>query len=661
MTKGFGELARRAKSGAERKAAHDYSKRLVYRRQCENPPRRRKYEKDTPAWLRFYMGPAAFPAKWSDSHVEIIENAEFAAMNGTGATVAAPRGDGKTTVLRGMAVNLVARGIVKFAVLAGWIKSQADEAFVRWLQMLADSPQFAADYPEFTQPFEITTHNTALKSLVWQDTETKIGAAIRTMHKIVVLPDSLGAIAARSVQGDVKGLNATMLDGTILRPDLLILDDAQDPTQAENPKAVAKTVDVIENVFMGMAGPTKRLTTFCACTVEAEGDVSCHFLERPGWKSLRVSRISAWPKDFQEKDSTARQLWEDWNSLRLTHGEKKALAFYRKNKKALTDGMTVSWPERYDKGRGEPDAMYSAMWEYYDKGPDVFARAQQNQPLAQGSSVYDLTPRIIVERTDTYRKAYEVPDWVATDVHGNPIIMASSDINHYGIHSVAVGFGADQSAAVLWYDCYNRVSVPHNAPEPERRRIVFEMLVNTSKQIVGLSCRPHTWLIDGGYEHETVQRFVMGPGRKLGIRVLVARGYAADRYRPYGKNVIGEPREQCHATQWPLGKGLAWNADYWREISQRGWLGSIGAPGSCSLFSGHHKEFAEQICREKLIEKVAGKTGMFYKWHQTPGWHDYGDCMGMVYAGAAWKGIGSSGIRKVQRRYKETRKAKPIT
>ena len=120
-----------------RKEKQRRTERAIARRQCADPKRRAKMERDTPRWLRFYMGERTFPAPWADSHMEIIHNAEHAATTGTGTAVAAPRGDGKTTIYRGVSVNLLARRIIRFPVLAGWIKGQADEAFMRWLQMLA--------------------------------------------------------------------------------------------------------------------------------------------------------------------------------------------------------------------------------------------------------------------------------------------------------------------------------------------------------------------------------------------------------------------------------------------------------------------------------------------------------------------------------------------
>lgn len=100
-------------------------------------------------------------------------------------------------------------------------------------------------------------------------------------------------------------------------------------------------------------------------------------------------------------------------------------------------------------------------------------------------------------------------------------------------------------------------------------------------------------------------------------------------------------------------KWMSWDADHWREIAQRAWLGSVGAPGSISLFRGRHTEFAGQICAEKLMGKAYVGGQLMYNWHTQPGAHDYGDALAQAYAAAAWGGIGTSGgvaPRQQQRR-----------
>ena len=95
-------------------------------------------------------------------------------------------------------------------------------------------------------------------------------------------------------------------------------------------------------------------------------------------------------------------------------------------------------------------------------------------------------------------------------------------------------------------------------------------------------------------------------------------------------------------------KWFAWQADYWREVAQRAWLGSVGAPGSVSLFRGQHREFADQIAREQLKGKAEIGGQMFWNWHTQPGPHDYGDVMAQAFAAAAWGGIGTGGSNPPQ-------------
>ena len=103
---------------------------------------------------------------------------------------------------------------------------------------------------------------------------------------------------------------------------------------------------------------------------------------------------------------------------------------------------------------------------------------------------------------------------------------------------------------------------------------------------------------------------------------------------------------------------VAWNADYWREIAQRAWLGDVGAPGSVSLFKGEHGEFARQICAEKLLGKAEVGGDVMWNWHTQPGAHDFGDTMAQGYAAAALYGIGTGGARVRRRRRRPDRKVR---
>ena len=626
--------------------------RMIERREPESLSRRRRLEKDPAAWLRFYLA-ATYPLPFGDVHHDMIGAAVRAIRDGQGMAVAAPRGTGKSSVLWGAALWGILSGACRFPVVAAFSHGAARRMLRRWLSALADNERIRADYPETCGPFVETVHPVRLRMLHWNDTGDLCGADVRIMDGALVLPDGRGAIGAASVGGNTRGLFATMPSGLTLRPDVLLLDDPQDKPTAESPALVRKTIERLESDLFNLAGPETRLSIMVAVTVISEADVAEHFLNHADFEAVRVGQVLTWPTGFEDKGSDARKLWEAWNAERVEgmadrDGGKRCRAFYKAHKAALTEGLTVSWEHRYDRKRGDPDALYAAMLDYFRMGERAFMAERQNQPMKGETTVYDLTPELVVSRVHTGRRRGDLPPEAR-------LVVAATDLNNYALHSAVAGFGNDQTGWLAWYGRHDggegREIVPKDCPEAEAKRRMFEALVRHGQEIVGLpllrggeSIRAGAWVIDSGYMPDVVRRYVDGPGRALGIQILPARGYAGDRYRPTPRNRIGAPREGCHLAESPIaGRFIAFNADHWREVSQRAWLAMPNAPGSLSLYEGRHSEFAEQVCREHLVEKLQGEYGPVWRWHTAPGWHDYADAVTMLYVGAAWGGIGTAG------------------
>ena len=627
------------KSKAEQKRIERQRERSIDRAECADSERRKRLEADPPAWLCHYCPDAMFPAPFSAAHLDIIENCLWSVTNGAGSATAIPRGDGKTTVYFGLSLFLLARRIIRFPVLVNWKHVDASEALSSWLYMLSENEEFGEDYPELCQPFRLSTHPVRLQKLIWSDTETTCGANIKKMQKLIIFPDSIGAIAARSAQGDAKGLYVSLADGTRLRPDFLLFDDAQDPSRADNEAAVRKTTDKLINVFMGMAGPQKRITCATACTVEAENDVSCNFLEFPGWRTVRRSRIEKWPGGSEggewvyEKGDARREMWDTWNATRLDEGRDKARDFYTENRVAMCEGMQVLWESRFDPDQ-DVDAFDAAMFDYFNLGADVFARAQQNRPIKQGVSVYSITADLIKSKTNGL-KSWTRPDWSVFSV-------VAVDVNpSYGLTWSYLAFGPDQRAAVVAYDI-EPLAIPGETPVSIMAKAVYEELVKLGQKFATCPIPPESFIFDArGWHMDTALSLGRESVKACGLQAAPCIGFGAKQYRPNHKTRIGNPREQCHIGGDQRGKWVAWNADYWREIAQKAWTGALGAPGSLSICEGSHNEFAEQICRERLIDKAEMGGEMRWEWHTQPGPHDYGDTVAMAYIGAAIAGIGT--------------------
>jgi len=649
---------RKVMSGSERIEKMRKKERTIELPAVEDPDRRKRLEKNTEKWLLHYM-PNAFPSPFSDGHKELIKNVITAAKTGVGVVTAQPRGEGKTTCLRGCSMFLVVKKIVRFPVLVGWKHSDAKSGFKAWLNILCDSKEFAADYPEYCAPFIHSTHATALKNLCWGESGgefagEKIGASVDSEVKIITFPNSIGAIAARSAQGDAKGLNVILKDGTVLRPDFMIFDDAQDPKRAHKSEAVKETVDIIENVFMGMGGRRKRLVSAMACTIEAEHDVSCYFLNKRDWKSTIVSRVKVWPDGSSggtwdsEKDCKTRRYWDDWRELLVDEGKEKAAEFFKANRKMMTGKMQTSWKHGFDPDKDVCD-IDAAMSEWYKLGEDVFSRAQQNNPITRGVDVYTLTPEIVMSRV-LERKPYELPEWTQ-------FVIAATDINPaYALTSGVVAFGKDQSAAVTWYGKFEKAPLPisKNLSEAQYHIAVYEALVRHGREIAANPCKPKYWIIDaGGAQSKPVKKLAEVSLDLLGLNVIVSYGRAGKAFKQSlsKKTKSGE--------EWFEGrerreKWLIWNTDYWREVAQRSFTCETGSPGGTTIFKSHsHREFAEHICRKKLEAKGMIGSQMMWSWRVDPGKDDFADMLNMAFVGASYIGnIGTAGleIKKPTRR-----------
>ena len=221
---------RTLESEAARKRESRATGNVLVRLEPESMARRRRLEKNPEAWLRYYF-PNIFTLPFSDGHREIINAIVRTDVAGKDVVVAAPRGEGKTNIMRYMSIYLVVTERANFVALGGWQSRSAAEAFSSWLFAIT-SERLVADYPEYFAPFAVSTHANRLPRLRWKGDDHPTGAAIRSRLMQIVFPDGRGALAAGSLQGDVKGLNITTADGSSLRPDKLLLDDPQDVKRA---------------------------------------------------------------------------------------------------------------------------------------------------------------------------------------------------------------------------------------------------------------------------------------------------------------------------------------------------------------------------------------------------------------------------------------------
>jgi len=638
-------------SSSDRHTKITNERSMVDRIPCADPARRAKLEADPVRWLKHYLS-ATFTRPFETPHLQIIDGTMEAHRTGGRFAVAAERGIGKSTVLWGMVLYLALTGQQRYPICVPWADKALKRAFRFWKMALCFNDRIGEDYPEACAPFR---HARGVAQRVqttrWRDTDEMTGAQLTVGEGIIVLPDRLGCIGGSTINGNVRGLNHPQDDGTVIRPTLVLLDDVQDRGTAKSPMQVSDTVDVIDGDVAGVGEAGSQVPMLMSGNCIVPDDVMAHYLASREWTGLRVPCVTTWPAGWEDEKSECRKLWAEWYDR--TTGNDGAAGFYRKHKRRMTEGMKLSAPAAFRRAEKTNDPLLGAMRAYHKMGHDAFWAERQQEPQRRAHSVYILTPEIVQSRAQD-RAPGAVPEWAWT-------VIAATDVNpSYALSSAVVAFGANQVAAVLWYGLH-RLTVGKDVTEIERRRMIYDALSAHGRELAGLPCRPAQWFIDGGGSPEgCVIQFAFNSPQICGLTAACTFGRGWKTYRPTAKGTyrvrVGE--QLHHVTERRDRQWIVYNADYWREVSQKGWTGEPGAPGSCSLPRGNHPDFCAQVTREQLSGKddIGGRT--VWVWNTAPGPHDYGDCLHMAYMGAAWAGIGTQGVVTARPRYVEQRKCK---
>jgi len=654
------ESARRAVLADAKRQRHIEAGRKVARvQQHEDPPpevcrKRKRLEKDFPAWLRFHGG-EAFADKWSPDHLAVLAKIKEAIDKGGHFALAMPRGHGKTTILKWALLYVMLTGKRRYVVVVAATAELAGALtdFVR--AQLIESPTLLEHYPHVCH-YAKATEGKAIKAKYMLRRDFKplgLGWGKATL----ILPTPMGrdapypsdgaVLEGHGLTGAIRGKWRDDKAGKVMRPDFVLLDDPQTRESAESPSQCAMRERIITGDVLGLAGPRKKIAAVMPCTVIRKGDLAHRFLDHavhPEWQGMTFQLVKKWP-DAQDT------LWKEYGDLLregLANGDgpDAATAFYLANRAAMDAGAEVSWPERVR--AGEASALQTAETLLLESG-DQFWAEYQNDPQDNAAGQYELTiDQILAHATDLPR--LHLPERSA-------VLCGHIDINRVGLHWVMAGFDQQMTAHVAAYSRFppHGELWPENAPELVIGQAITRGLTDLCNAIAGTAfirgqsrMTPSLVLVDASFNSETVHRFCenwRGP-----FRVMPAIGRAASRYSWNKSTIIGRPMEQCHRQrpQKRICPYVMFNACYWREVAQRSFLGAPGEAGGCTLFNAGspraHGPFAEHVTAERLAEKFPSPAGdMVWKWNPPTGHNDWGDALTGAYVAAAMEGITTSG------------------
>lgn len=359
--------------------------------------------------LRFHV--EVFPNSsglkpFGDVQLNSIAHSQRTIIEGGRVAKAEPRGYGKSTRCANEAIWATAYNYRRFVVIltSGLKKSKEILAGIR--RELESNPILAGMFPGLCHPFRCL-EGFSIKGISQHidgsPTEIEMTSSLIRFPTVEGLECSGNLIGVMPLT-NARGAHYRLPDGTVLRPDFVILDDIQTTKDALSELSVERIMGFIRQDVMRLGSHDRTLSAIMACTVIRENDASEQILQDPSWTPVRYQMLLS-PSDNE-------QMWlGDYANLRRdcdpadpegkTKARQNALAYYRRNRRAMDSGATVSWKWAFaynDSPQTEISAIQHAYNILIDDGEDAFLCECQNSPRRKHDDVEFLTVSQLCEK-----------------------------------------------------------------------------------------------------------------------------------------------------------------------------------------------------------------------------------------------------------------------
>ena len=611
--------------------------------------------------------PKRFPWPFSASHREAIGRIQTCTTLGGLFALAMPRGDGKTTIAEVAVLHAVLYGLRRFVVLLQATEPLAGKSLRKIQRELETNELLAEDFPEVCYPIAALEriHNRA-KGQTLDDKPTRIEWTSNgvTLPTIDGSPSSGSILWVGGITGAVRGLSANSPDGGIIRPDLVVIDDAQ---TRESAKSLSQTNDrelVISGDVLGLAGPGTQIAAVALCTVIYPNDLSERLLDterNPEWQGIRTKMLVSFPKRME--------LWDRYDEIRRQGIRDRdqgwaANEFYLANRAAMDEGAVASWPERMK--TGEASAIQSAM-NLYLKNPIVFAAEYQNEPEPIDIGAEDeLDADAIVAKVNGCKRGEVPPDvtrlTMFVDVQAKVLFYAVCGWNEYfSGHIIDYGTHPPQNRP-YFLAADPRPSLADLFPNHNEDARIFSGLKELIPLILNRGYRRQDGtdemridrgFIDSGkwtktvatYCRQSSHRDVIMPSKGWGIGSgkLPMATWTLKPGERRGDHWIMRPN-----TEGGYGRLVTIDVNYWKSFVAKALVTPVMGVGCLQLFGDktdqlRHQLFAEHLTAEYRSGKhlATGDQGGQDLWALRPERRDnhWWDCVVGCAAAASFAGV----------------------
>ena len=634
-----GEYSNKRSNELKRQRESRFEGARVFIPPVANPERRAACLADPVAFLRTYnpTGEEGFTTPFAKHHLAMIDAIYQRALTGGDKAVAAPRGDGKSTVAIWMVIYIILACNIRSVVIIAATRKHAQKLFKRFKKAFLFNDMLAEDFPEISacvRDLDGAPQRAAKQHVDGQKTQ------IVWTQDDVTFPHVPG-----SIYGGVRlayfGLDSAIRGG---RFQFALIDDPETREVANSEEQNANVEAMIDSDVAGLAFPDSTISRVILTTVQNRRCYSYRVTNpkiKPAFAGECFGVLESWP--------TNRELWDEYIFRYQTGQEKgdkdgrEAMQFYLDNLEAMQAGAIVSNPYRFNrKSETEIDALQAFFNRVADwKLPRVLAELQNDPEEEEQEESIALTAGKVQSRISGLRQN-NLPKEDCK-------ITVGMDVGNSISHWVKIAWFGNATGCVIDYGIMESLNIQNNADTAFLTKWLVPSFLQWRTDILAEN-PPDFGLVDSGSgkHQEAVYEFV----RQTGTPFAPSKGFAQTKFR------IGQTSEdkrlfhECYATRQKSERVWLYdiNVEYWKHWVQE----RFNTPtfdeamqfndGSLSLFSDsenpkRHLAFAHHITSEERRQQFVEGKGMVVKWYEKSKNNHWLDAIALAAAAAGVIGV----------------------
>lgn len=657
-----------------RKKADDAKNVIV--RDCVDREWRELLELDVLDWLHWF-GASEFTRPFTEQQQAMIHAILRAITDGGDQSIAAPRGEGKTSLCEWVLMYAVLRGLVQFAILFAATGPDAEASLNSIRARFEENDLLADYYPEVCDPI-IALENTAQRARTQTVTgKNRLTGEVYDHYpskfswcgREIALPNVPGSASAKSIIA-TRGLDAAVrgMKRGSLRPQVAVIDDPDTEETVNSEDQAAKLEKKIDRNIAGLAGQTRRIGRVMLTTVQNRRCVSFKYtdpLQKPSFHGKRFAFLTTPPTDTN--------LWADYVALRQVdwqQGTTHAHDFYVSRQAEMDAGAVVGNPWR----RGDAGEI-SALQFYFNEvariGQDaVDTELQNNPPEESGPIESGITPFRILKKLSGFPHR-EIPP-------GCTFLSQGIDVGKRYLHWVVRAWKPDgECGYTIDYgiqQVYGVTTGSEDGLDDALREALCQRLENVQNEpyatVHGEIIDIGMTLVDARYRTSAIYMTCNSLG--LGIRPLMAHGKSAGCVKTSYLDVSKRgPTCKPGGDGWcerknEIGNGKSiWtitiDADRWKSWEHDRWMTAADKPGCMWLYGTpgedpkritgdelehQRRHYPAHICAEVEVEETI--NGVVKRYWKAKGENHWLDASSYANVAAQMLGVEMHGSRSRQ-------------